>query len=184
LGCPGRLKGLAAGIVISWCCCSSCCLPTPISGNAESVLETTRGCPAAMMYAPSDVSISKNLHVYRAAAAPHRGGAVIGLQRRYQRMCCTRRRVCRRARADAGRCAIAIWTVAVDAVDADSFPYHRRRAAIVAETTGALGVFGGLRSPIVGYGFLARWAHGSKNRLPLRDSRGCAPWSKSSRRQR
>ncbi len=147
MGCPGRLMGLAAGIVISRCCCSSCCLPTPISGNAESVLETTRGCPAAMMYAPSDVSISKHLHVYRAAAAPHRGGAVIGVQLRYQRMCCTRRRVCRRARADAGRCAIAIWTVAVDADDAAAILHHRRRAAIVAETTGALGVLGGFEIP-------------------------------------
>ena len=42
---------------------------------------------------------------------------------------------------------IAIWNVAVDAVDADSFPYHRRRAAIVAETTGALGVLGGFEIP-------------------------------------
>jgi hypothetical protein len=71
-----------------------------------------------MMYAPSDVSISKHLHVFRAAAPPHRDGAVIGVQLRYLRMCCTRRRVCRHARADAGRCAIAIWTVAVDADDA------------------------------------------------------------------
>ena len=111
------------------------------------VLETTRGCPAAMMYAPSDVSISKHLHVFRAAAAPHRGGAVIGVQLRYLRMCCTRRRVCRRARVNAGRCAIAIWTVGVDAVNGDSFPYHRRRAAIVAETTGALDVPGGFEIP-------------------------------------
>ena len=146
MGCPGRLKGLAAGIVISRCCCSSCCLPTPISGNAVNVLETTRGCPAAMMYAPSDVSISKNLHVFRAAAAPHRGGAVIGLQRRYQRMCCTRRRVCHRARADAGHRAIAIWAVAVDAVDAAAILHHRPRAAIVAETTGALDL-GGFEIP-------------------------------------
>ena len=79
-----------------------------------------------MMYAPSDVSISKHLHVYRAAAAPHRGGAVIGVQLRYQRMCCTRRRVCHRARADAGRCAIAVWAVAVDADEADAI-LHRRR---------------------------------------------------------
>ena len=85
------------------------------------VLETTRGCPAAMMYAPSDVSISKDLHVYRAAAAPHRGGSVIGVQLRYPWMCCTSRRVCRHARADAGRCTIAIWTVAVDAIDAAAF---------------------------------------------------------------
>ena len=42
---------------------------------------------------------------------------------------------------------IAVWTVAVDAVDADSFPYHRRRAAIVAETTGALDVLGGFEIP-------------------------------------
>ena len=79
-----------------------------------------------MMYAPSDVSISKHLHVFRAAAAPHRGGAVIGGQLRYLRMCCTRRRVYRHARADAGRCAIAIWTVAVDA-EADAILHHRRR---------------------------------------------------------
>ena len=69
--------------------------------------------------------------------APRRGGAVIGLQLRYQRMCCTRRRACRRARADAGRCAIAIWTVAVDAVDAAAvLHHHRRRGVIVTETTG------------------------------------------------
>ena len=80
--------------------------------------------------------------------APHRGGSVIGVQLRYPRMCCARRRVCHRARADAGRCAIAIWTVAVDAVDAAAILHHRRRTAIVAETRGALGVLGGLRSPM------------------------------------
>ena len=96
-----------------------------------------------MMYAPSDVSISKTLHVFRAAAPPHRGGSVIGVQLRYQRMCCTRRRVCHRARADAGRCAIAVWAVAVDVVDAAAILHHRRRAVIVAETTDALDVSGG-----------------------------------------
>ena len=100
-----------------------------------------------MMYAPSDVSISKHLHVYRAAAAPHRGGAVIGVQLRYQRLCCTRRRACHRARADAGRSAIAVWADAVDAVDAGAILQHRRRAAIVAETTGALDVLGGFEIP-------------------------------------
>ena len=85
-----------------------------------------RGCPAAMMHTPSDVSISKHLHVFRAAAAPHRGGSVIGVQLRYPRMCCTRRRVCHRTRADAGRCAIAVWAVAVDA-EADAILHHRRR---------------------------------------------------------
>ena len=78
-----------------------------------------------MMYAPSDVSISKHLHVFRAAAAPHRGRSVIGVQLRYQRMCCTCRRVCRRARTAAGRCAIAVWAVAVDAVDAAAVFHHR-----------------------------------------------------------
>ena len=96
-----------------------------------------------MMYAPSDVSISKDLHVYRAAAAPHRGGAVIGVQLRYQRMCCTSRRACHRARAAAVAAPIAIWTIAVDAVDAAAILHHRRRAVIVAETTDALDVSGG-----------------------------------------
>ena len=92
-----------------------------------------------MMYAPSDVSISKDLHVYRdAAGASPRWGIVIGVQLRYPRMCCARRRVCHRARADAGRCAIAIWTVAVDAVDATAGLHRRRRrVAIVTETTRA-----------------------------------------------
>ena len=40
------------------------------------------------------------------------------MQLRYQRLCCTRRRACHRARADAGRSAIAVWADAVDAVDA------------------------------------------------------------------
>ena len=62
---------------------AGCPVPSKVT---QSVLETTRGCPAAMMYAPSDVSISKHLHVFRAAAAPHRGGAVIGVQLRYQRL--------------------------------------------------------------------------------------------------
>ena len=95
MGCPGRLKGLAAGIVISWCCCKQLLPAKSHLPHAENVLETTRGCPAAMMYAPSDISISKTLHVFRAAMPPHRGGAVIGLQRRYPRMRCTRRRVIR-----------------------------------------------------------------------------------------
>ena len=99
-GLPRASEGAQPALRSVGAVASSCCLPTPISGNAESVLETTRGCPAAMIYAPSDVSISKHLHVYRAAAAPHRGGAVIGVQLRYQRMCCTRRRVRLRARAD------------------------------------------------------------------------------------
>ena len=86
MGCPGRLKGLAAGIVISRCCCKQLLAVAAHLPHAVNVLETTRGCPAAMMYAPSDVSISKNLHVFRAAAAPHRGGAVIGVQLRYQWM--------------------------------------------------------------------------------------------------
>ena len=126
LGCPGRLKGLAAGIVISWCCCKQLLAAASHLPHAESVLETTRGCPAAMMYAPSDVSISKHLHVFRAAAPPHRG-AVIGVQLRYQRMCCTSRRACHRAHAAAGRCSVAIWTVAVDADDAAAILHHRRR---------------------------------------------------------
>ena len=96
-----------------------------------------------MMYAPSDVSISKHLHVFRVAPAPHRGGAVIGVQLRYQRMCCTSRRACHRARAAAGHCAIAIWAVAVDADNAAAILHHRRRAVIVAETTDALDVSGG-----------------------------------------
>ena len=124
--------------MISWCCCKQLLAVAAHLPHAVKVLETTRGCPAAMMYAPSDVSISKDLHVYRAAAAPHRGGSVIGVQLRYPRMCCTRRRVCRRARADAGRCAIAIWTVAVDADEADAvLHHHRRRGVIVTETTRA-----------------------------------------------
>ena len=35
LGCPRRLKGLAAGIVISWCCCKQLLTPGPVDGNAE-----------------------------------------------------------------------------------------------------------------------------------------------------
>ena len=150
LGCPGRLMGLAAGIVISRCCCSSCCLPTPISGNAESVLETTRGCPAAMIYAPSDVSISKHLHVFRAAtgASPRWGShwppAAISTDVMHASSCLPSR--ARRRRRSLR--PIAVWTVAVDADNAAAIHHHRRRAAIVAETRGALSVLGGLRSPM------------------------------------
>ena len=43
---------------------------------------------------------------------------------------------------------IAIWTVAVDAVDAAAvLHHHRRRAVIVIETTGVFRSFGGKRDP-------------------------------------
>ena len=35
MGCPGRQKGLAAGIVIVGAVASSCWLPGPVDGNAE-----------------------------------------------------------------------------------------------------------------------------------------------------
>ena len=41
LGSAMRLNGLAAPMVISRCCSSSCWLPGPVHTNAESALETT-----------------------------------------------------------------------------------------------------------------------------------------------
>ena len=169
LGCPGRLKGLAAGIVISWCCCKQLLAAASHLPHAESVLETTRGCPAAMMYAPSDVSISKTLHVFRAAAPPHRGGSVIGVQLRYPRMCCTRRRVCRRARADAAGRSAPLRFGPSPTLSTPAAVFHHRRRAAGAETTGALQPLAALRSPIVGYGFLARGEQ--KQAAPSRETR-------------
>ena len=101
-----------------------------------------------MMYAPSDVSISKHLHVFRAAAAPHRGGSVIGVQ--YDIHGCIARvvvSVIARAPTPPVAAPIAIWTVGVDVDEAAAGLHRRRRAAIVAETTGALDVLGSFEIP-------------------------------------
>ena len=96
------------------------------------------------MYAPSDVSISKALAcVPRGLAAVRRLTAVghlIGVQLRYPRHelfhAPSPQDAIARARRRRSLRPIAIWTVAVDADDADAVLHHHRRRARRRDVTG------------------------------------------------